>query len=204
MAAFLLLHAWKCCPESMRPLARELKERYPAAKVLAPAAGLDCEWYSYLTDRQGEGEDLVDTRKLRWSRGELLALLNLHSVDLERLVVIGISQGGCMALDLASHVRVMAVVTVVSHVLYATRPRKLLAPWYALVCERDDVFPRRWAGTDLHKAARAEVHPHDHFVPLEASTRFVLRSSTSAIAEHEKRARRAVAKKRKADVRAGD
>ena len=196
MACFLLIHAWKCSPESVRPLARRIQDLYPDARVLAPRALLDDEWFSYLTDHRGAQEDLVDTRKLRGSRGEILSLLAREAVDVEKLVVVGFSQGGCMALDLATHVKVLAVITVVSHVLYASRPLKLLAPWYALVCERDDVFPLRgWAGVDLHRASSVEVHSYDHYVPDSVAERFVLRSATIAIERqrkeraHDKRAR---------------
>lgn len=181
MVGFLVLHAWGCTPESVGLLVDALTERYPGSRVLAPAAPGN-EWFAYLTNREGAGEDLIDSRQMRWARYRLLGLVAYSGMDPRDTVVIGISQGGCIALELAAHQEFAAVITVVSHLTYVTSHTSLLCPWFALVGSRDSVFPpRAWAGRELHRVTKLTTCPFGHHVPYRVSVHFVLNAVRDAL-----------------------
>jgi predicted esterase len=181
MVGFLVLHAWGCTPESVGVLVNALTEHYPGSRVLVPAASGN-EWFAYLTNREGAGEDLIDSRQMRWARYRLLGLVDYNGMDPRDTVVIGISQGGCMALELSAYQEFAAVITVVSHLTYVTSHTSLLCPWFALVGSRDSVFPpRAWAGRELHRATKIATCPFGHHVPCRVAVLFVLNAVRDAL-----------------------
>jgi predicted esterase len=139
------------------PEVRFVFPQAPSRVVTAcPSYGECPTWYDYFTDYNGTREDEADTRSVRDSRAALLRLLWREKAKGVPVVMGGLSQGGCMALDVAAHSGdLLAVITCVSHRLHSSRIRPLACPWWALSAENDDIFPSSWSKP---RKGEAKVH----------------------------------------------
>jgi predicted esterase len=149
--------------------------------MVITASGAECRsWFDYLTDREGEAEDAVDVFSVRAQREALRRLLHAEVALLggrcDRVFFGGLSQGGCMALDLACHMPFGGVVTLVAPRLSTSLARPLLCPWHALMGSEDELFPPSWTGPLLAGATSVTVIEENHWLPREAELNF-LRSS---------------------------
>jgi pimeloyl-ACP methyl ester carboxylesterase len=101
-------------------------------------------WFEYLTDYDGATEDVTDADTLTRTRARLVdeieGLCEDRGVPLQRVAVVGYSQGGNVAVDLACHLRVGLCVTLASHKLSVT-DRPIHCRWNALMLSRDECFP---------------------------------------------------------------
>ena len=96
-AALLLLHGRNAGPENILELARLLPE--PAFTYLAPAAA-NGSWYPYsFLSELTRNEPFLSAALERVDR--LLAELELQGVPRRRTVLLGFSQGGCLAAEYA-------------------------------------------------------------------------------------------------------
>ena len=84
-------------------------------------------------------------------------------------------------MDLATHDRCLAVLTLVAHPMYTTGHRALRAPWSALVAKRDSVFPKTWAKRLLYKATHVEYCAGDHWVSNRVARAFFKRQLTNIL-----------------------
>jgi predicted esterase len=147
---------------------RAVMPQAPRRRITAHGGEVSASWYDYLTDRDGLREDVAELSSLRETRVSLRRLVQkeAHRLgDKGRVVLAGLSQGGCVALDLATREPVGAVLTVVAHRLCVSR-RPLLADWHCICAADDKVMPlMAWA------APRGEVSRHvvpgDHFIDSE-------------------------------------
>ena len=151
-----------------RPGWRAVLPQAPRRAITAHAGAVTTAWYDYLTDTEGRREDLVELSSLREARTALRDVVRREAArlgDKGRVVLAGLSQGGCAALDVAAREAVGAVLTVVSHRIYATR-RPLLAPWHCVCAAEDSVVPLHgWAAP--RDAASRLVVPGDHWIDAE-------------------------------------
>jgi predicted esterase len=125
---------------------------YLQAPLLPDSAGNDVQpnWLQYTKEFDGEKEDEVCLRTLAAFVDALLDVIGVYvNGDLENTVLLGLSQGGCIALELALHARFRAVVTLVSHRLHCHSRMLLRQPWFALTAKQDDIFPSSWAWQTL-------------------------------------------------------
>lgn len=109
----LMVHGFTSSPESLRPIG----DRLSAAgfSVLAPL----------LAGHGGTPEDLAGSTAFDWRRSAELALLSLvEQMGGRGVAVLGVSLGGMLAVDLAAHFPVRALIAVNP----ALRPRQRLAP----------------------------------------------------------------------------
>lgn len=158
-ATLVFLHGFGMCAEDMAlelapiaaqiPWLRIVVPQAPAVPVTAYGGDEYRSWFDYLTDKEGETEDAVDTATVRSARNLIQKLLwrEERCAPAGSLIIIGgLSQGGCLALDMATRdTHIAAVVTAVSHRLHLSRARPILCPWYALSAEHDEIFPSSWA-----------------------------------------------------------
>lgn len=145
----LVLHGFTGSPASMRPWAQDLHARgYAVEMPLLP----------------GHGTTWVDGNKATWRDwyGGAEAAFERLSADNDRLVVVGLSMGGCLTLRLAAEKqdRVSGVV-VVNPWLSSSDPRMRLLP----VLSR--VVPSITAHTNDIKMAGQDEHAYDR-VPARA------------------------------------
>lgn len=189
---FVALHGFHCSASDVLPWCAPLAAVLPEVRFLIPSApdmrisahgGPHAEaapsWFDYLTDHGGAQEDEIRLCTLRYRRLLLVCSIQaeLRACDMKpeaSLVLAGISQGGCMALDLAAHMKCLAVFTFVAHPLYASPFRGQTCKWFALSAERDSVFDPRWCN-ELHEAATVHaICKGDHWISNSACERFVL------------------------------
>ncbi len=142
---------------------------FPQAPTIAISAYSGEEspaWYDYFTDHGGAQEDNPGGRSLREMRAALLRIVWREKRKGVPVVLGGLSQGGCIALDVATRTDVLkAVVTCVAHRLFASRARVLLCPWWALSAEVDETFPASWAYPAPGEAAVHEIALRsDHYL----------------------------------------
>jgi alpha/beta superfamily hydrolase len=143
-------------------------------------------WFDYLTDREGEGEDAVDTASVRAARSTIQRLVwREHAAAPPNVPIMlgGLSQGGCLALDVASRdASLAAVVTGVAHRLHLSLTRPLLCPWYALIASDDDVFPFCWAAPAPQDCAHVTVaEGADHYLSKGELAPFVVQAVRSVM-----------------------
>ena len=156
----------------------DLFKRFPRVRFVFPEAPCICitayggeksnAWFDYVSDRGGAQEDVIDHHSLR---NERVRLLNLVAHEKKKygdevpILLGGLSQGGCMALDIATRINDLAgVVTCVSHRLFVSKSRPLLCPWYALTAEHDDVFPSSWSSPEPEETEIHQIVNANHFL----------------------------------------
>ena len=153
MQALDLLEDFTCIQEQC-PHWRIVLPQAPVLAITAHEGNSTPSWYDYLTDTDGASEDYIDFASLRVRRVELEALLRAEAellknaqkqADYSRLFVGGLSQGGTMALDLATHIALGGVVTLAAPRLSASLRRPLLCTWNGLFATNDTIFPSSWA-----------------------------------------------------------
>lgn len=120
----------------------------PDMKITAYGGEVLSSWFDYLTDTGGHQEDSIDFFSLRSMKSELRDLVFKEGQGLpagRKVTLGGLSQGGCMALHVATYVDLHAVVTVVACRLSQSLTRALRCPWHAVVAAHDEVFPWSWS-----------------------------------------------------------
>lgn len=154
----IFLHGFRMQASELLEVFVELSKSFPAWKFVLPQApqmkitayGGErvASWFDYLTDTGGQQEDSLDFFSLRAMKSRLQDLCLKESQLLppgRRVCMGGLSQGGCMALHVASHVDLLAVLTIVACRLSQSLPRALRCPWHAVFAKQDEVFPLSWA-----------------------------------------------------------
>ena len=147
-------------------------------------AGAVCNsWYDYLTDFEGQQEDVACSHSLRISIFRVLRILHniKHRYPDVPLLLGGISQGGCVALEAAATDPCDAVFTIVSHRISSRRHRRIACPCSCLVAMDDSVFPSSWARDCLPENCQVvEVHG-DHWQENSAMVPFIENQIRSAM-----------------------
>jgi predicted esterase len=155
-ATLIFLHGLGMSAEDISCDLAAVAAKLPWLRVVVPEApmrpvtaygGIEHRsWFDYLTNREGEAEDAVDTQTVRTARGVIQQLVWRECAAAPVPIILGgLSQGGCLALDVACRdASLAAVVTGVAHRLHLSLARPLLCPWYALIAS-DDVVPMSWA-----------------------------------------------------------
>lgn len=176
----VFLHGFSMTASDMSEEFVGLFRRFPRVRFVFPEAqriaitaygGEECNaWFDYVSDHGGAREDVIGLRSLRNERFRLLDLIanerKKYSGGNDVPVLLGgLSQGGCFALDLATRINdLIGVVTCVSHRLFISKSRPLLCPWYALTAEHDDVFPSSWASPSPEETELHQVVVADHYL----------------------------------------
>lgn len=200
-ATLVFLHGFGMSAEDMSIDLAPVAAQLPWLRIIVPEApvvpvtayGGDeyRSWFDYLTDREGKTEDAIDAATLRAARNSIQTILwREHKYAKKRSVVTppkiiigGMSQGGCLALDVATRERQLtAVVTSVAHRLYLSRTRPLLCRWHALFAENDDVFPLSWAApTSADNVHFTLAEASDHYIANDEFVPFVVKSIQAAM-----------------------
>jgi len=117
-------------------------------------------WFEYTSDFEGKREDSIDRKSLKESRLLLIQMVEAESARLEsyprgprldRIGIVGVSQGGCMAIDLCTHVALRFCVTLVAHKMSGTTG-SLRTNWHAINATADEIYPLSWARETLGSA----------------------------------------------------
>lgn len=200
-ATLIFLHGFGMTADDMAEMLAVAASRCPFLKIVLPEAPVmpvsaygkteHHSWFDYLTDNDGTAEDAVDTGTVRISRVRVQKILWRELKECPVVFLGGMSQGGCLALDIATRdAGVAAVITAVSHRLHCSRARRVLCPWHALSAELDDVFPLSWASPDLEspentgpKLRHTVVKGADHYLSSGELEPFVTSAVLSALAE---------------------
>jgi pimeloyl-ACP methyl ester carboxylesterase len=177
LRTFVFLHGFKMEASEMLSVFSIISESLPTWRFVLPQApdtaitaheGQETiSWYNYLSDTGGESEDTVDIFSLRSVRMALQKLVSAETAllpDKKGLVLGGLSQGGTMALHMATFVQCQACVTAVACRLSNSVYRSLKCPWHALVASRDDVFPWTWSQKLMKGSASVQVVDDTHYL----------------------------------------
>ena len=127
-------------------------------------------WLEYLGEFDGANEDDVCSEALAETTASLTEVIGSlgggRGDSNPRVVLLGLSEGGCVALELAFRLPLAGVVTLVSHRLRQNSDAKLLCPWYALTASRDDVYHPTWANRQLIRGDAQSWHivDDDHYL----------------------------------------
>ena len=141
----------------------------------APASQFLPSWFAYTKEYEGLAEDEIceaeaDAMLDRVDSTVQAVLLHLRCESCNT-VCVGFSEGGCIALELATRCPFKAVVTLVSHRRTTRACKPLLCPWYALTAVNDNVYHPSWALEHARSAHVWETVDDEHY--LHASDREV-------------------------------
>jgi len=174
---FIFLHGFEMEATEMLDVFVEISKALPNWKFVLPQAdnlpitahgGTDSfAWFDYLTDHGGLQEDTVDIFGLRKMKVELQRLVTAENslLPVGSLVAIGgLSQGGSMALHIATHSDVKAVITVVACRLSHSMARPLKCPWNAVIASDDDVFSPSWAAALMKGVTTVQTIKDSHYL----------------------------------------
>ena len=136
----------------------------------APASRFLPSWFTYTKEHEGVAEDEIcktaaDAMLSGVAVSVKMALQHLDcKADLAETVCAGFSEGGCVALELASFVPFKAVFTLVSHRRSERARAPLLCPWYALTAKGDTVYDPSWALQHLGSTRYWETVDDEHYL----------------------------------------
>lgn len=126
-------------------------------------------WLKYLKEYDGEREDDLCEERLRQATADLRSIIEREASAVggtRGTALLGLSEGGCMALEVACLVPLAGVITLVSHRLRYSSDTKLLCPWFALTASRDDIYRSNWALEHLRRgdAHKWKIVDDDHYL----------------------------------------
>lgn len=181
-AVLLLLHGFSCGSDDLCELVSSLRFRCPGIMVVTPDApripitahgGKRCRaWYDYVTKYDHDQQDLAGEASLRLTTARLGALLCRLRAKFQGVpfCAAGVSQGGCVAIELAARGLVSAAFSMVAHPVTAGGRRVLHrlkasgAEWHGLLASGDSVIALEWA-LPLHDTATSvAVVEGDHWL----------------------------------------
>lgn len=122
-------------------------------------------WLTYEKEYYGKREDKISETALDDMTMALWKEIDELGIDTP-IVLLGLSQGGCMALNMACARPVAAVITIVSHLLSVDKNRELLCPWYTLTAGDDAIYSKPWA-TRYNSRAR-------HWIELKGCNHYLM------------------------------
>jgi len=121
-------------------------------------------WFNYIKEYDGLKEDIIDIQSLIKSRIRLIyyikKMIKKYNVNKSNIIIYGISQGGCMALDLCNYLKFKKVITVVSYRMTISCKKKILCKWIAINAKYDDIYNYNWC-KDSYKQAEKIINIHD-------------------------------------------
>jgi predicted esterase len=173
----IFFHGFKMAAKEMLDTFVDLSKLLPTWKFVLPQAPelaitahggtVSNSWYDYLTDHDGAKEDTVDIFGLRKVKTELQKLVAAENALLPPGTLStlgGLSQGGTLALHLATHLDATAVVTVVACRLSQSMVRPLRCPWHAILAGNDEVYHRSWAKSLMTGVSTTKTVDDNHYL----------------------------------------
>ena len=127
-------------------------------------------WFTYTEEYGGAEEDRICLQSLEASIDafELVLPKALErcapGMEISQVSCIGLSEGGCMALELARRFPFKSVVTLASYRRSEFASERLLCSWLALVASEDAVYRRPWTGASLLQARVRRVVQDEHYL----------------------------------------
>ena len=122
--------------------------------------------FVYVAEHEGAKEYYISAEGLQCSLQALedVARAEAASLGLSRVACVGLSEGGCMALELARRMPLHGVVTLVSHRRSEHASEPLTCPWLALTAKKDSVYAAPWALAHLPQASRWVAVDDEHYL----------------------------------------
>ena len=174
---FIFLHGFKMTAKEMLDTFVDLSKLLPTWTFVLPQApelGITAHggttsysWYDYLTDHDGAKEDTVDIFGLRKMKIELQKLIATENALLPAGTLStlgGLSQGGTLALHMATHLEARAVVTIVACRLSQSMVRPLKCPWHAILARDDEVYHWSWAKSLMTGVSTTKTVDDNHYL----------------------------------------
>jgi len=173
----IFLHGFKMAAKELLDTFGNLSKLLPTWKFVLPQASemaitahggaAAYSWYDYLTDHEGAKEDTVDIFGLRKTKLELQRLVAAENALLPAGTLVtlgGLSQGGTLALHMATYLEAKAVITVVACRLSQSLVRPLKCPWHAVLAREDDVYSPSWARPLMIGATSTQTVDDNHYL----------------------------------------
>jgi surfactin synthase thioesterase subunit len=127
-------------------------------------------WFTYIAEYDGAKEDEICLQSLDASLAalELIVAKVLQRVapglSISQVSCVGLSEGGCMALELARRVSFRDVITLASYRRSEFASERLLCPWMALTASEDAVYSRHWTERSLRGASVLRAVHDQHYL----------------------------------------
>ena len=139
----ILLHGWGADAHDLMPVGKlltdGLKDRFEIISLSAPhphPSGSGRQWYPlYPHEWEQVPKAVLDLEKR-------LNNLCTNQIPLDKTLLLGFSQGGAIALDLATRIKFQGVFALSSYPHPAWEPIKSMPPMYLCHGEMDEVVPK--------------------------------------------------------------
>ena len=172
----LVFHGWSMKSDEMsKEWGHALCEASPTTEFIflqAPisynAAGgsFETSWFKYLNEFDGEKEDEICPYALSNSIEALATTISQYTSN--PVVLLGLSEGGCMALCVALQheigTQLKGVITVVSHKPSFIKRSATHIKWFALTANLDTVYPLIWTSRCYNEAISWHTVNDDHYL----------------------------------------
>jgi dienelactone hydrolase len=179
----IFLHPFKTTIKDTKGFLKNTLKKYKNSRWFFPKASISMmknkySWFEYTTDFNGIKEDRINMNTLIIQRYRMINLIRriakkYHNGDTSKIIIGGISQGGCLALDISTFIKLKCVITFVSHRIYPTIKKKILAPWYCLIATKDDIFRKEWV--NILSANYVKEVDDDHYLVNTDTDDFIIK-----------------------------
>ena len=172
----LVLHGWSMKSRDMSDWwGKKLCEAFPTTEFIylqapisyqATGGKFETSWFKYIQEFDGDQEDVICEKSFEDTSLKLGVLIQKYSP--KPTVLLGLSEGGCMALavalkrDLGQHIK--GIVTIVSHKISLVAKSDKKINWCALTANDDSIYPSTWAHTYLNEAISWHKIDDDHYL----------------------------------------
>jgi len=137
---------------------------YRAEKSSSGKQKLETSWFDYTTDHGGKFEDEVDSASLVVAQDRVYRIIDQEvslGTELKNIGLVGVSQGGCLAVHMGTILKLRFVASLVGHRMKITSG-PLLSPWFALNVTNDTCFPLELIKDSLKGAECVEIIENNH------------------------------------------
>jgi len=152
---------------------KDTKYCFKKSKIIFPKSNFYyknkyCSWLNYLQEFDGVKEDIIDIQCLIKQRLRIIyyikRLMKKYNCSNNNIILCGMSQGGCLALDIANYFKVKCVITIVSYRMTISCKKKLLSKWIAINAVNDSIFKPEWCFNSYNSAHKIINVIDDHYL----------------------------------------
>lgn len=122
-------------------------------------------WFNYLTNYKGVQEDIIDNKSLISQRNRIIKLINKYKKsNYNNIILSGMSQGGCLAIDIANYIKCNSIFTVVAHRMKISQKKKIKNKWYSIISKNDNIFRKSWTYRSNRICTYIDEINSDHYL----------------------------------------
>jgi len=169
----IMLHPYNTSIKDTKYCFKKINKSKSISKIFYPKSNFyyknkNCSWLNYLQEFDGDKEDIIDIQCLIKQRLRIIyyikRIMKKYNCSKNNIILCGISQGGCLALDIANYFKLKCVITIVSYRMTISCKKKLLSKWIAINAINDSIFKPEWCINSYKSANKIINVIDDHYL----------------------------------------